>query len=201
MSSRLLVCRISGTANAGLVSGDVVFFVSGPGVTPHNRPSLLVMLRVSPSTTTCRLTPRSMRLHRCAAKSAGHLRHWLIYGTGGAAFAHVENSFISTEIGGPSAGVTFVINCSPSPCSFAAPTTNTSHNTSGGTTMFGWAAGGGIDWKYQLDAGSALVFGVEYLHYGFPEQTISALGDNATAQRERRRHQRSHKLPFLDPLI
>ncbi len=44
--------------------------------------------------------------------------------------------------------------------------------------MFGWALGGGVDWKLQLDAGSALVFGVEYLHYGFPEQTIN-LSDNA----------------------
>jgi opacity protein-like surface antigen len=39
--------------------------------------------------------------------------------------------------------------------------------------MFGWAAGAGIDWKFWHDAGSAWVFGVEYLHYGFPEQTIT----------------------------
>lgn len=44
--------------------------------------------------------------------------------------------------------------------------------------MFGWALGGGIDWKLPLNAGAALVFGVEYLHYGFPEQTIT-LSDNA----------------------
>jgi hypothetical protein len=44
--------------------------------------------------------------------------------------------------------------------------------------MFGWAAGGGVDWKIPLDSGSAFVFGVEYLHYGFPEQTIT-LSNNA----------------------
>jgi hypothetical protein len=102
----------------------------------------------------------------------------LIYGTGGAAFAHEESTLVSTEtvtaapnvLGGPGSlcalgGIT---------CIFP----NFFHNTSGGTRMFGWALGGGIDWKHQLDAGSALVFGVEYLHYGFPEQTIT-LSDNA----------------------
>jgi hypothetical protein len=47
--------------------------------------------------------------------------------------------------------------------------------------MFGWAAGAGIDWKWRLDAGSALVFGVEYLHYGFPEQTITLADNNGAS--------------------
>ena len=42
--------------------------------------------------------------------------------------------------------------------------------------MFGWAAGFGVDWKLPIDAGSAWVFGVEYLHYGFPSQTITMSG-------------------------
>lgn len=98
---------------------------------------------------------------------------WLIYGTGGAAFAHVANTFISTE----SAVIApqFTAFCLSFTCIFP---NNSSLNTSGGTTLFGWAAGGGIDWKLQLDAGSALVFGVKYLHYGFPDQTIT-LSDNA----------------------
>jgi hypothetical protein len=42
--------------------------------------------------------------------------------------------------------------------------------------MFGWAAGAGLDWKWQIDPGSAWVLGIEYLHYQFPEHTI-AMGD------------------------
>ncbi len=44
--------------------------------------------------------------------------------------------------------------------------------------MFGWAAGAGVDWKLPVDAGSAVVFGVEYLHYGFPSQTLTFNGPN-----------------------
>jgi outer membrane immunogenic protein len=87
---------------------------------------------------------------------------WLIYGTGGAAWAHVENTITSTE--------TAVL-----------PEITTDPSVSGGTSMFGWAAGAGIDWKWRLDAGSALVFGVEYLHYGFPEQTITLADNNGAS--------------------
>ena len=38
--------------------------------------------------------------------------------------------------------------------------------------MFGWAAGGGIDYKWQIDPGSAVIFGVQYLHYGFGSNTL-----------------------------
>jgi outer membrane immunogenic protein len=95
---------------------------------------------------------------------------WLIYGTGGAAFAHVENTVASTE----SAAVNPVL-LQPlfGPFLFTPGSTPRPLNASGGATMFGWAAGAGVDWKLPLDAGSALVFGVEYLHYGFPEQTIT----------------------------
>jgi opacity protein-like surface antigen len=39
--------------------------------------------------------------------------------------------------------------------------------------MFGWAAGAGVDWKFWHDAGSAWILGVEYLHYGFGDQTVT----------------------------
>jgi outer membrane immunogenic protein len=99
---------------------------------------------------------------------------WLIYGTGGAAFAHVENTVVSTESATTAAMLTGLCSNSFNTCTIP----NFSLNASDSTTIFGWAAGGGIDWKLQLDAGSALVFGVEYLHYGFPDQTIT-LSDNA----------------------
>jgi opacity protein-like surface antigen len=95
----------------------------------------------------------------------------LIYGTGGAALAHVENTVVSTETSAIVPTFPVTITCGVITC-------NPSFNRSGGTTLFGWAAGAGVDWKLQLDAGSALLFGVEYLHYGFPEQTIT-LSDNA----------------------
>jgi outer membrane immunogenic protein len=100
--------------------------------------------------------------------------NWLIYGTGGAALAHVENTVVSTESAVISPNILGACSTGFN-CTFPNSLSNTS---TGGTTLFGWAAGGGIDWKLPLDAGSALVFGVEYLHYGFPQQTIT-LSDNA----------------------
>jgi outer membrane immunogenic protein len=87
--------------------------------------------------------------------------NWLIYGTGGAAWAHVKNTVTLSET------VIF-------------PTVETetyTESASGGTSMFGWAAGAGVDWKWPIDAGSAVIFGVEYLHYGFPADTLT-LADN-----------------------
>jgi opacity protein-like surface antigen len=43
--------------------------------------------------------------------------------------------------------------------------------------MFGWAAGGGVDYKWQIDPGSAVIFGVKYLHYQFGNHTLT-LADN-----------------------
>jgi outer membrane immunogenic protein len=100
--------------------------------------------------------------------------NWLIYGTGGAALAHVEETLTSTQSVVIGTGVTNLCTFPGNGCTFS---TGSSLSTSGGATMFGWALGGGLDWKHQLDAGSALVFGVEYLHYGFPEQTITLSGN------------------------
>jgi outer membrane immunogenic protein len=105
---------------------------------------------------------------------------WLIYGTGGAAFAHAESTLTSSGSSALSPNlvtpVTLVI--AGVPTTFAATGGTSLSTLSGGATMFGWALGAGVDRKLQFDSGSALVFGIEYLHYGFPEQTIT-LSSNA----------------------
>jgi outer membrane immunogenic protein len=101
---------------------------------------------------------------------------WLVYGTGGAAFAHVENTVTSTESATLPAVLPSVITAVNT--FVLSPGSTNSRSASGGGTLFGWALGGGVDWKHPLDAGSALVFGVEYLHYDFPQQTIT-LSNNA----------------------
>jgi outer membrane immunogenic protein len=94
---------------------------------------------------------------------------WMLYGTGGAAWAHVKNTLTESfsfeaDYDGQ------MVECS-----------DFSSIASGGTSMFGWAAGAGLDYKWQIDQGSALVFGVEYLHYGFPEQTITLADNNGAS--------------------
>jgi outer membrane immunogenic protein len=86
---------------------------------------------------------------------------WLIYGTGGLAYAHVKNAFTATE----SYDVTKI--------SMQMDPIFSSVASAAGTSMFGWAAGAGVDWKFWHDAGSAWVLGVEYLHYGFGDQTVT----------------------------
>jgi outer membrane immunogenic protein len=91
---------------------------------------------------------------------------WLIYGTGGLAFAHLKNTVtLSETVNYKGSGM--VIN-----------ELNTA-SASGGASMFGWAAGAGVDWKFWHDAGSAWILGVEYLHYGFGDHTIT-LADNSS---------------------
>jgi outer membrane immunogenic protein len=112
--------------------------------------------------------------------------NWLIYGTGGAALAHVENTVVSTNSATvPPTGILGQLCAGGFTCTLPP---GGSLNTSGGSILFGYAVGGGIDWKLPLDAGSALVFGVEYLHYGFPQQTIT-LTDNAGGSRSFRASQ------------
>jgi outer membrane immunogenic protein len=77
--------------------------------------------------------------------------NWMIYGTGGLALAHVKTDFSAFNLVGDICGVS----------GFA------------GTTMFGWTVGAGLDYKWQLDQGSAVVFGVEYLHYQFGEHSLA----------------------------
>jgi outer membrane immunogenic protein len=170
--------RGSGTSNASLASATSFFFQSnvvGPtevfGIACGPSPCFTFNHNVS-------IDSKIEALASARGKVGwSFVPNWLIYGTGGAAFARVENTVISTESAVPAptlAGVLFP--CGVQVCHLS--TSNILHNISGGTTMFGWVAGGGIDWKLPLDAGSGLVFGVEYLHYGFPDQTITALGNN-----------------------
>jgi outer membrane immunogenic protein len=92
--------------------------------------------------------------------------NWLVYGTGGLAFAHVEDTASTSD------KLSYTSECTCDPTIF-------SHTTSfsGGESVFGWAAGAGIDYKWQIDPGSAVVLGVEYLHYQFDTNSIT-LPDN-----------------------
>jgi outer membrane immunogenic protein len=91
---------------------------------------------------------------------------WLLYATGGLAFAHVENNINATE--------SFtLLNANEQRVSFDR---TVSH--SGGATLLGAAVGGGVDWKLTPN----WILGVEYLHYEFPKHTISLVdGGGATA--------------------
>jgi outer membrane immunogenic protein len=88
---------------------------------------------------------------------------WMLYGTGGLAFAHVKNTVTDSF-------------------SFLAPWGGvgaTSGSLSGATSLFGWAAGAGADYKF----GSNWIFGVEYLHYQFNSNTFTlndGLGNTAS---------------------
>jgi len=88
------------------------------------------------------------------------VQNWLVYGTGGLAFAHETYSATATQT---CTGNTTI--CSVVGNQFSA-------TGSGGTSMLGWAAGAGVDWKWNIDAGSSLILGAEYLHYQFPTSTI-----------------------------
>jgi outer membrane immunogenic protein len=92
---------------------------------------------------------------------------WMIYATGGMAWAHVKDD-VSVSFSN-----TFCDECTPAGLTGGT----TSFNGSGGASMFGWTIGAGVDWKWQIDQGSAWVFGIEYLHYEFPEHTLT-LADN-----------------------
>jgi outer membrane immunogenic protein len=94
---------------------------------------------------------------------------WMVYVTGGAAWAHKEDT----------ANESFTQTCS-SAVSLGCSSSDSFVDTfgqSGGLSMFGYAVGGGLDYKWQLDPGSAVILGVEYLHYGFGNNSL-VLADN-----------------------
>jgi outer membrane immunogenic protein len=96
--------------------------------------------------------------------------NWMIYGIGGLAWAHTEaNAFQTQSVQLCPTSTT----CRP----LSGGDFDFSQTQSGGLTMFGWAAGAGVDWKYQIDPGSAVILGVKYLHYGFGNNTLT-LADN-----------------------
>jgi outer membrane immunogenic protein len=96
--------------------------------------------------------------------------NWMIYGIGGLAWAHTEANASQTQTVQLCPTST---TCRP----LSGGDFDFSQTQSGGLTMFGWAAGAGIDWKYQIDPGSAVILGVKYLHYGFGNNTLT-LADN-----------------------
>jgi len=90
--------------------------------------------------------------------------NFLLYGTGGLAFAHVENTINATE--------SFTFGETP---------ISRTRSLTGGATLLGFAFGAGLDWKTPIPN---VILGVEYLHYEFPKHTISlvdSLGSGATA--------------------
>jgi outer membrane immunogenic protein len=110
---------------------------------------------------------------------------WMVYGTGGLAFAHVKDTIFDTQsahLAPISVSSKFPVNVFLT--SGGAVISNgifSSFGASGGTSMLGWAAGAGVDWKFWHDAGSAWVFGVEYLHYGFGTNTVTFQTSNGNS--------------------
>jgi opacity protein-like surface antigen len=116
--------------------------------------------------------------------------NWLAYWTSGVAYAHVKyNASISdTE-------------------TYDATRGGFTNNFVGGASRLGWTLGAGLDWKWPVDAGSAWVFGLEYLHYGFPAHTVSVtdnLGAGTSLDLNSKLSMDTikapHQLPLLHPL-
>jgi opacity protein-like surface antigen len=96
--------------------------------------------------------------------------NWMVYVTGGLAWAHKEDT----------ANESATLTCSNGEeerCYSNDSFAEAFGPQSGGVSMFGYAVGGGLDYKWQLDPGSALIFGVKYLHYGFGSDSL-VLVDN-----------------------
>jgi outer membrane immunogenic protein len=93
--------------------------------------------------------------------------NWMIYGTGGMAFAHVKNDFSASQC------LNLGSECIPFNGLDIGFNDIGGFSGSTGTSMFGWTVGAGLDYKWQLDQGSAIIFGVEYLHYQFAEHSLA----------------------------
>jgi outer membrane immunogenic protein len=106
--------------------------------------------------------------------------NWMVYGLGGAAWAHVKNSlnsFQSVDFGDDCEGAATIAQC-------AGQSDEISHfartfTASGDQTMLGFTLGAGIDYKWQVDPGSAVVFGLVYQYYNFPSQTFTFTSPNS----------------------
>jgi opacity protein-like surface antigen len=110
----------------------------------------------------------------------------LLYGTGGLALAHGTNTITATQ-------QTALLDGSGSIFS-------QSFTGSAGSTMFGWAAGGGIDFKWP---GTGFIVGLEYLHYDFAKNTF-AISDSGGVGRNFNAHQSvdaiKGRLSYLFPI-
>jgi outer membrane immunogenic protein len=98
--------------------------------------------------------------------------NWMVYVTGGAAWAHKEDT--------ASENAAFACSTTDNPCPSDFSGTLPFGPQSGGVSMFGYAVGGGLDYKWQLDPGSAVVLGVKYLHYGFGDNTLTLVNNQFT---------------------
>jgi opacity protein-like surface antigen len=90
--------------------------------------------------------------------------NWMIYGTGGPAWAHVTRTLNISQT------VAFTPSEGP------RETRTNTFSASTGETRLGFAVGAGIDWKLSPN----LVLGALYLHYEFPKGTVTfADGSNS----------------------
>jgi outer membrane immunogenic protein len=108
--------------------------------------------------------------------------NWMFYGTGGLAWAHARNDFSASQNECESDGS--LTECIPF-FSEAINGSGPAHSIGGvgssaGVSMLGWTVGAGLDYKWQLDQGSAVIFGVEYLHYQFGEHSLAFGGPLCT---------------------
>jgi hypothetical protein len=114
----------------------------------------------------------------------------LLYGTGGLALAHGTNTVTVTQ----QTGAFTLLDGTPQAA------TAQSFTGSAGSTMFGWAAGGGIDFKWP---GTGFIVGLEYLHYDFAKNTF-AISDSGGVGRNFNAHQSvdaiKGRLSYLFPI-
>ena len=103
-------------------------------------------------------------------------REFLMYGTGGLAWAHSVTTLTATQT--VSGTVVAAVPASgPVPPNLAFPqvlgtvpfSTTSSFSAESGQTLLGWSAGAGVDWKLTPN----FVLGALYLHYEFPRHTLS----------------------------
>ena len=98
----------------------------------------------------------------------------MIYGTAGPAWGRINTSFAATQtVSGTVLGTTFGTFPTLSPVANFSETQ--SIGGSSRSTLVGWSAGAGIDWKLTPN----IILGALYLHYEFPKNTLQ-FADNVS---------------------
>ncbi len=100
----------------------------------------------------------------------GVSREWMIYGTGGLAWAHTATTLTATQT---VTGIVVGLDQTGSNAFFPFSTNSTSVSAQNHQTLIGWSVGAGLDWKLTPN----IVLGALYLHYEFPNHTL-AFGDD-----------------------
>ena len=102
-------------------------------------------------------------------------REWMVYGTGGLAWAHTVTTLTATQT------VTGLVAAMVPPgglplgvVPFSATSSFSAHS---GQTLLGWSVGVGMDWKLTPN----VVLGALYLHYEFPKHTLAFGDDDSTS--------------------